>query len=64
MKIYKNIKEYNPNKTRKLLIIFHDKIADMLGNKKHNRVVTELLTRGGKLSIYLVFITQFWKILP
>ena len=28
--IYKNIKEYNPNKKRKILIIFDDMIADML----------------------------------
>ena len=32
--IYKNIEEYNPNKKRKIFIIFDDMIADMLGNKK------------------------------
>ena len=32
--------------------------ADMLTNKKPNPIVTELLSRGGKLNIYLVFITQ------
>ena len=28
--IYKNIEEYNPNKKRKILIVFDDIIADML----------------------------------
>ena len=31
--IYKNIEEYNPNKS---LIAFDDMIADMLSNKKLN----------------------------
>ena len=29
---YKNIKEYNPNKIRKILIVFDDIIADMSTN--------------------------------
>ena len=32
---YKNIEGYNPNKRRKLLIVFDDIIADMLSNKKN-----------------------------
>ena len=32
--IYKNTEEYNPNKKRKILIVFDDMIADMLNNKK------------------------------
>ena len=28
--IYKNIEEYNPNKKRKILTVFHDMIAHML----------------------------------
>ena len=32
--IHKNIKEYNPNKKQKILIVFDDMIADMLSNKK------------------------------
>ena len=39
--IYKNIEDYNPNKKRKILIIFDDMIADMLSNKKLNPIVTE-----------------------
>ena len=32
--IYKNIEEYNPNKKRKILIVFEDLIANMPTNKK------------------------------
>ena len=56
--ICKNIEKYNPNKKRKVLIVFDDKIADMLSNKKLNPIVTKLLIRGRKLNISLVFITQ------
>ena len=55
--IYKNIEKYNPNKKRKKLIVFDDKIFDMLSNKKLNPIVTELFIRGKKLSISLIFIT-------
>ena len=44
--IYKNIKEYNPNKKRKILIVLDDMIADMLSNKKLNPIVTALFIRG------------------
>ena len=43
---YKNIEEYNPNKKRKMLIVFDDMIADILNNKKLNPIVTELFFRG------------------
>ena len=55
--IYKYIKEYNPNKKRKILIAFDDMIADMLSNKKLNPAVTELFIIRRKLNISLVFIT-------
>ena len=32
--IYKNIENYNPNKKHKILIVFDNKIADMLNNTK------------------------------
>ena len=32
--ICKSVEEYNPNKTRKMLIAFDDMIADMFSNKK------------------------------
>ena len=56
--IYKIIEKHNPNKKWKLLIVFNDMIAYMLSNKKHNPIVTELVTRGRKLNISFVFITQ------
>ena len=56
--IYKKIEEYNPNKKRKILIVFDDMTADMLSNKKLNPIITELFIRGRKLNISLVFITQ------
>ena len=56
--IYKNIEEYNPNKKRKVLIVFDDMIADMLSNNKLNPILTELFIRSRKPSISFVFITQ------
>ena len=62
--IYTNIEEYNPNKKRKILIVFDDIIADMLSNEKLNRIVTELFIRGRNLNISLVFITQSYFTVP
>ena len=53
--IYKNIEQYNPNKNRKILVLFDDMIADMLSNKK---------LRVRKLNICLVFITQSYFVVP
>ena len=60
---YKNMEEYNPNKKRKILFVFDDMIADMLGNKTLNLIVIELIIRGRKLNISPVFITQSYLIL-
>ena len=62
--IYKNIKEYNPNKKGKILIVFDDMIADMLSNRKLNSIVPELFIRGRKLNISVVFITQSYFAVP
>ena len=56
--IYKNTEERNPNKERKLLIVFNDITTDILSNRKLNPVVTELFIRRRKPNISLVFITQ------
>ena len=32
--VYKNIKEYNPDKENKVLVVFDDMIADIIKNKK------------------------------
>ena len=55
--IYKNIEEYNPNKKRKILIVFDNMIADILSNKKLNPIVTELFTRGRK-QLFLLFLSR------
>ena len=52
----------NPNKKQKILILFHDMIADMLSNKKLIPLITELLIRGRNIS--LVFITQSYFVVP
>ena len=62
--VYKNINYYNPDKENKILIVFDDMIADMIQNKKLNSIVTELLIRGRKLNISLVFITQSYFKVP
>ena len=56
--IYKNIEKYNPNKKRKILIVFDDAIADILSNKELIPVVTELFIEDRKRNISLIFITQ------
>ena len=38
--IYKNIEENNPNKKRKILVVFSDMIANKLSNEKFNPVIT------------------------
>ena len=62
--VYKNIKDYNPRKNRKVLIVFDDMVADMINNKKLDSIVTELFIRGRKLNISIVFITQSYFKVP
>ena len=45
-------------KNKKILVVFDDMIADILSNKKHHPIVTELFIRGRKLNISFAFITQ------
>ena len=57
--VYKNIDEYkNPNRRRKILIVFDDMIADIMISKKFQAIIKELLIRCRKINISLVFITQ------
>ena len=56
--VYKIMEEYNPGKKRKVLIVFYDMIIDVTSNKKLHPAATDPFTRGCKLNIYLVFITQ------
>ena len=46
--------EYNPNKKRKILIVFDNMIADILNDKKLNPIVTELFIRSRKLNYYTI----------
>ena len=62
--IYKHTGEYNPNKKRKILIVFDNMTGDLLSNKKVNPMVTELSIRCRNLNISLVFITQFYFAVP
>ena len=54
----------NADKERKILIVFDVIIADMINDKKLNSIVIELYTRGRKLNIFLVFITQSYFKVP
>ena len=62
--IYKNTKESNPNKKRKILVVFDDLIADVLSNKKFTPIISELFIRGRKLNTSVVFITQSYFAVP
>ena len=62
--VYKNINYYNPDKEKRILIVFNDMIADMIHNKKLDSIVTKVFIRGRKLSISLVFITQSYFKVP
>ena len=62
--VYENIDDYNPNRKRKILIIFDDMIVDIMTNKKFEAIIKELFIRCRKLNIYLVFITQSYFSVP
>ena len=53
---YENLKDYNPIKKRRVLIVFDNMIWNII--KKISPIVTELFLRGRKLNISLVFISQ------
>ena len=64
--VYNNIDEYNPKRKRKILIVFHDMIADIMTNKRFQSMIKELFIRRRKLNIsicfyYTVFILVFQK---
>ena len=56
--VYENIDHYNPNRKRKILIVFDDMIAYIMTNKKFPSIIKELSIRYRKLNILVVFITQ------
>ena len=62
--VYENLKDYDPLKKRKVLIVFDDMIADVEDNKKSSPIVTELFLRGTNLNMSLVFISQSYFKVP
>ena len=62
--VHKNIDDYNPNRRRKILIVFDDMIADIMTNKKFQAIIKELFVRCRKINISLVFITQSFFSVP
>ena len=54
--LYENIDDYNPNRKRKILIVFDDMIADIMSNKKCQAIIEELFIRCRKLNNSLIFI--------
>ena len=62
--VYNNIDNYNPNRKRKILIMFYDMIADIMTNKKFQAIIKELFIKCRKLNISLVFITLSYFSVP
>ena len=62
--VYQNIEVYNPNRKRKMLIVFHDMNAEIMANKKFQAIVKEVFIRCRKSNISLVFITQSYFSVP
>ena len=62
--LYENIDNYNPNRNRKILVVFNDMIADITTNKKFQSRIKELFIRCRKqifhlyLSLNLIFLFQ------
>ena len=62
--VYESIDDYNPNRKRKILIVFDDMIADIMSNKEFQTIVKELFVRCRKLNTSLAFITQSYFSVP
>ena len=62
--VYDNSDDYNPRRTRKILIVFDDMIADIMTNKKFQAIIKELFIRCRKLNIALIFIRQSYFSVP
>ena len=62
--VYNIIDDYNPKRKRKILIVFDDKIADIMTNREFHVIIKELFIRCRKLNMSLVFITQSYFSVP
>ena len=49
--VYEKLEDYNPTKKKRVLIVFDD----MIGNKKLNAIVTELLFKRKKTQYFTCF---------
>ena len=56
--VYKNLKDYNQAKKKKVLIVFDDMIADMESYKKLSPIVTGLFSIERKLYVSLFLKAQ------
>ena len=61
---YENIHDYNLSRTRKILIVFDNMIADIMTNKKFQPIIKESFIKCRKLNISLIFITQSYFSVP
>ena len=62
--VYQNIDDCNPNRKRKILIVFDDMNADIMANKNFQAIIKEVFIRCRKSNISLVFITQSYFSVP
>ena len=53
-----DIKNYNKNRDKKVLIVFDDMISDIEYNNNFKKIIKELFFRGRKINVSVVFITQ------
>ena len=57
-KMFMKILQNTIHVKKKVLVVFDDRIADIINNKKLNLIETKLFIRGRKNNISIVFITQ------
>ena len=62
--VYENIYNCNPNRKRKILIVFDDMIADIMKNKKFQSIIKDLFIRCRNPNISIVFISQSYFSVP
>ena len=62
--VYKNVNDYNPNRKRKILIVFDDMFANIMTNKKCQAIIKEIFIRCRKLNISILFLKQFSLSVP
>ena len=54
--VYENIHDYNPNRRRKILIVFDEMITDIMTNKNFQAIIKKIFFRCRKLNISLAFV--------